>query len=341
MESSHTSSSRSGASQASFHGWLAAFIEHLKQEGLTEGRIRCLRASARHFLVWLGQEDIDIGVIDDAVLRRFRRHDCRCPGMERERRKMLTGRSRQFVSGALRLVRFFEQSGRLQHSGELDEGLRLLEEFWPSAPGAAMRPTRSWAIEVPAGTSWCGFTSRASRCGGWMPTCWSASSPMTVSVRDRSRARASALGVGDTFIPSSSSQDSLPPGECCRVLHRRPGTRSSMRIWKHSASGFDAIAVSAKRRLSIISGGSWRCGRSSAPTRGGTTRHRSETFCCSGSQPPPGPTREHWPHRCACICASSPRAGSAPRRWSARFPPPPAGGCASCPDMFPPPTLSA
>ena len=79
MESSHTSSPRSGASQASFHGCLAAFIEHLKQEGLTESRIRCLRASARHFLVWLGQEDIDIGVIDDAVLRRFRRHDRRCP----------------------------------------------------------------------------------------------------------------------------------------------------------------------------------------------------------------------------------------------------------------------
>ena len=39
--------------------------------GLTEGRIRCLRASARHFLVWLDQEDIDIGVIDDAALRRF------------------------------------------------------------------------------------------------------------------------------------------------------------------------------------------------------------------------------------------------------------------------------
>ena len=129
MELFHASSPRSGTSQDSFHGCLAPFIEHLKQEGLTEGRIRCLRASARHFLVWLGQEDIDIGVIDDAVLRRFRRHDCRCPGMERERRKMLAGRSRQFVSGALRLVRFFEQSGRLEHPGELDEGLRLLEQF--------------------------------------------------------------------------------------------------------------------------------------------------------------------------------------------------------------------
>ena len=129
MELFHASSPRSGTSQDSFHGCLAPFIEHLKQEGLTEGRIRCLRASARHFLVWLGQEDIDIGVIDDAVLRRFRRHDCRCTGMERERRKMLAGPTRQFVSGALRLVRFFEQSGRLEHPGELDEGLRLLEQF--------------------------------------------------------------------------------------------------------------------------------------------------------------------------------------------------------------------
>ena len=140
MELPHTSSPRSGTSPDSFHGCLAPFIEHLKQEGLTEGRIRCLRASARHFLVWLGQEDIDIGVIDDAVLRRFRRHDCRCPSMERERRKMLAGRSRQFVSGALRLVRFFEQSGRLQHPGELDEGLRLLEEFLAECAGSGYAP---------------------------------------------------------------------------------------------------------------------------------------------------------------------------------------------------------
>ena len=78
MELSQASSPPSGTTQGAFHGCLAPFIEYLQREGLTESRIRCLRASARHFLVWLGQEDIDIGVIDDAVLRRFRRHDCRC-----------------------------------------------------------------------------------------------------------------------------------------------------------------------------------------------------------------------------------------------------------------------
>jgi len=140
MELSQSGISRSRTSQDSVHGCLAPFIEHLKREGLTESRVRCLRASARHFLVWLGQEDIDIGVIDDAVLQRFRRHDCRCLGMERERRKMLGGRSRQFVSGGLRLVRFFEQSGRLEHPGELGENLRLLEEFLAECAGHGYAP---------------------------------------------------------------------------------------------------------------------------------------------------------------------------------------------------------
>ena len=42
---------------------------------------------------------------------------------------MLRGRSQQFVSEALRLVRFFKHTRRVQHPGELDEGLRLLDEF--------------------------------------------------------------------------------------------------------------------------------------------------------------------------------------------------------------------
>ena len=164
---------------------------------------------------------------------------------------------------------------------------------------------------------------------------------LLVPVQGRSRACASASAVRATSTPSRRSRDSLPLGEWCRAPYRRPGMRPSVRIWKHSASGSGAIAASAKRQSSDISGGSRGCGGNSAPTRGGTTRHWSGTCCCAASQRPPGHTRGYWPHRCACICASSPRAASAPRRWSARFPPPPAGGCASCPDMFPPTISSA
>ena len=82
--------------------------------------------------------------ISITVLRRFRRHDCRSPRMERERRKVLAGRFRQFVSGALRLVRFFEQSGHLQHPGELDEGLRLLEELLVVEATGDIRKVSLW-----------------------------------------------------------------------------------------------------------------------------------------------------------------------------------------------------
>ena len=64
--------------------------------------------------------------------------------MERERRKVLAGRFRQFVSGALRLVRFFEQSGHLQHPGELDEGLRLLEELLVVEATGDIRKVSLW-----------------------------------------------------------------------------------------------------------------------------------------------------------------------------------------------------
>ncbi len=116
---------------------------------------------------------------------------------------------------------------------------------------------------------------RRINCNTTMPGCWPVSSHMTASVRGRSRACASASAVRATSTPSRRSRDSLPLGEWCRALYRRPGTNPSMGSWKHSESGFGAIAASAKRQSSDISGGSRGCGRSSAPIRGGTTRHWS------------------------------------------------------------------
>ena len=118
-----------GSGRASSEGYLEAFLDHLKREGLSASRIRQLRISARHFLAWLIREGIETADVDDAVLRRFRRHDCRCPGMAGERRKMRSTGLRGFMTGALRLVRFLEDDGRIPHPGELDEGLRLLDDF--------------------------------------------------------------------------------------------------------------------------------------------------------------------------------------------------------------------
>ena len=91
----------SGSGHTSSQERLEAFLEHLKQEGLSASRIRHLRISARHFLVWQVREGIQTEKIDDTVLCRFRRHDCHCPGMVGERRKMRATSLRGFMTGEL------------------------------------------------------------------------------------------------------------------------------------------------------------------------------------------------------------------------------------------------
>ena len=83
---------------------LRAFIHHLRAAGLSASRIRHLRPAAQHFLTWLGLSGITIEAIDDTVLCSFRRHDRHCPGMQRERHRMLTAHRREFIAGAWRIA---------------------------------------------------------------------------------------------------------------------------------------------------------------------------------------------------------------------------------------------
>ena len=108
---------------------LRAFIEHLRAAGLCASRIRHLRPAAQHFLTWLGLSGTSVEAIDDAVLCSFRRHDCHCPGMQRERHKMLTAPRREFMAGAWRIVQFLEDEGCIPHPGELDANLGHLDGF--------------------------------------------------------------------------------------------------------------------------------------------------------------------------------------------------------------------
>lgn len=127
--------------------YLSEFVEHLRREGMSERRIAQLRSSAWHFLVWLERDGTALEAIDDAVLRRFRHHDCRCVRTKRGHLSWRDAdRCREFVSGAVRLVRFLEESGRIPHPGELDEGFRLLEEFLSRyrAEGYASKTLRSY-----------------------------------------------------------------------------------------------------------------------------------------------------------------------------------------------------
>ena len=73
---------RRNSREASSEDYLGPFLNYLRASGLSDGRISHLRLEARHFLLWLQRHRMPIGEVDYGVLRRFRRHDCRCPGME-------------------------------------------------------------------------------------------------------------------------------------------------------------------------------------------------------------------------------------------------------------------
>ena len=129
MSFAETGTKRLGSGQAPSEDYLGAFVRHLRSDGLSDGQICHLRRQARHFMLWLDKHRIPIGEVDHGVLSRFRRHDCRCPGMEGQRRRMLEADSRRFMTGALRLVRFLEDEGRIGHPGELEDNLEHLDAF--------------------------------------------------------------------------------------------------------------------------------------------------------------------------------------------------------------------
>ena len=134
MSFAETGTKRLGSGDAPSEDCLGAFVKHLRSDGLSDGQICHLRREARHFLLWLDRHRNPIGEVDHGVLGRFRRHDCRCPGMEGQRRRMLEADSRRFMTGALRLVRFLEDEGRIGHPGELEDNLDHLDAFLERCP---------------------------------------------------------------------------------------------------------------------------------------------------------------------------------------------------------------
>lgn len=119
---------------------LGAFAADLQSAGLSAEHDRLVRRGARHFLIWLDLRGIAVGSVDDAVLCAFRRHDCRCPGMEPERRRRPASDGRPFLTGALRLIRFLEDRGDIAHPGELGTNLHHLEAFLAHCGEQGHRP---------------------------------------------------------------------------------------------------------------------------------------------------------------------------------------------------------
>ena len=129
MNQSTVNTASSGGISGVHRDILDSFVADLRAACLSESRIHRLRLDALHFLIWLEYCDCAIESIDNAVLCTFRRHDCHCPGMERERKKMLASDTRSFMTGVLKLVCFLEDQGHIPHTGDLATNLCHLDWF--------------------------------------------------------------------------------------------------------------------------------------------------------------------------------------------------------------------
>jgi site-specific recombinase XerD len=82
------------------------FTRHLMGLGHTGLTVTGYDAAARHVAQWLTQTKVAIADIDDAVIDRFARHHCRCPGIRREK-----GVSEKYVRRVRRFVDFLGERG--------------------------------------------------------------------------------------------------------------------------------------------------------------------------------------------------------------------------------------
>ena len=73
------------------------------------------KTAARHFLYWIDQQGIAVSIVDDAVVRRFEKHRCRCRGFSRHEPNRP-----KFTSKVRRFVRFLEDRGMVAVPDAID-----------------------------------------------------------------------------------------------------------------------------------------------------------------------------------------------------------------------------
>ena len=112
-----------------FDPYVPEFLIYLRNAGCSDSHIPNFPGTVKHFLVWLRVQGLTIEKIDDAVLRRFRNHHCRCPRPKGERYLNSTKRDKGLMCRVLRFVRFLEESGRIETPCQLSERREWMERF--------------------------------------------------------------------------------------------------------------------------------------------------------------------------------------------------------------------
>lgn len=109
--------------------WVAEFTRRLRQLGYTSLTVRSYDDAGRHLAHWLLKARVAVADIDEAVIDRFARHRCQCPGC----------RSEKHVSGKyVRRVRRF-----IEFLGERGPGARPTRGRVPGMAATASRHHRN------------------------------------------------------------------------------------------------------------------------------------------------------------------------------------------------------
>ena len=89
-----------------FAPWVAEFTRRLRQLGYTSLTVKSYDDAARHLAHWLLKTKVAVADIEEAVIDRFARHRCQCPGCRSE--KHVSGK---YVRRVRRFIVFLSEGG--------------------------------------------------------------------------------------------------------------------------------------------------------------------------------------------------------------------------------------
>ena len=123
-----------------FQPLVLEFLEYLRRSGISESSLPNFPGPAQHFLVWIGENSIDLSIVDVEVVRQFLTHDCSCLRPSGARYQNHHMHSRGFKARVLWFMRFLEDTKRVQHSTSLEDGFQRIDDFADYLGGLGYAP---------------------------------------------------------------------------------------------------------------------------------------------------------------------------------------------------------
>ena len=289
------------------------FVGELCREGVAESYVAQHPGPARHFLTWLARNGTPLGAVDGTAIDSFLRHDCDCPADVPASALLHRWRKRRSSPEVMEFVRFLERTGRMGTPGDLDDNLRILDEFVERlrADGDGRETIKPYR-NAGSGLIVSLHLSRIRLCD------------LNPDVLGQFRSRQLICSIPGVLAAMGRSLPRLPmawkfAGSCGISLqpagsipsNRRPRQGFCPTASRGSAVGSPAIAASAPPART----GMPSCWRRSCPLPGtipGPMTQRGSDRCCSNtSSGDRAATPGGWHRRCACTLAAAAGAGGA------------------------------